>query len=268
MGWILLALTLTLALAITVWARGFLHHAIRQPRNDKTAPQPPRAYLDALTTEATATLSILINRIPTWYQPPPEPIPTRTQGPPILLVPDPALPWASLADLSRILQEHELTNVHILDAKPHKTSLETLGHHAQETLETITKDAGSLAIGIGHGSGGLALRWAHDHASNPLMAHLITVGTPHQGTHQPPYRGLPSNEIEPHSTALEALDPTPLVPSTSIFSHLDDRVIPASSARWGDQAIAIPGVGHRGLLWSTRSTRIILAATLAAIAEG
>lgn len=120
---------------------------------------------------------------------------------------------------------------------------------------------------VGHGAGGLALRWDHDHARNPLLAHIVTIGTPHHGTRQAPLRGSPRDELTPGSSAISTLDPTSMIPCTSIFSHVDDRNVPASSARWGDQAIAVPGVGHRGLVWSDRSTRIILAAALAAIAD-
>lgn len=263
-----LVLAGVLAAGVTWWARGFLHHALRQARGRRQAPQPWRAYGHAVVSEAKAALSVLVNRAATWYQEPPSPPHDPQAGPPVLLVPDPSAGWSSMARMARLLREHGFTNVHLVDSSRAERSIEDQGTLVRDRLEEVTGDAGSLAVGIAHGAGGLALRWAMGRAQGPLLAHAIFVGTPHEGTRRPALRGVRRDETAEGSSVLAGLDEDPLVPSTSVFSHVDDRVVPARSARWGDQAIAVPGLGHWGLVWEDRSTRMILAALVAPLAEG
>lgn len=256
------------ASAIAWWARGFLHHALRQARGRKQASQPWRAYGHALVSEARATLALLVNRVSTWYQDPPQASYDPEGGPPILLVPDPVGGWSWMIQLTRLLREHGFTNVHLVDTEKASATVQEQGSLVRDRLSELTSEADSLAIGIAHGTGGLALRWAIDEAEASLLAHAILIGTPHAGTRRPAYRGMDRSEVAPGSWVLAQLDEDPLVPCTSVFSHVDDRVVPARSARWGDQAIAVPGLGHRGLLHEARSTRMVLAVLVSSLAEG
>ncbi len=249
------------------WGRGFLHHAIRQARGDKRSPQPVRAYAHALGSEAKATLSGLVSRAATWFQDPPGNVLDREGGPPLVLVPEPALGWASMAELARLFREHGFRNVHIVDPSQAGGTVEALGALVRDRLERVTDEAGSLAVGVAHGAGGLALRWAMDRAGSARVAHAVFVGTPHAGTRRVPFGGLDRSQVGQGASGVSGgMEDAPWVPCTGVFSHVDDRVVPAASARWGDQAVAVPGVGHRGLVWEGRSTRVVLAAVVAALA--
>lgn len=175
-----------------------------------------------------------------------------------------------MAKIVDALEANGLTNVHVLEPWPGLASIEPLARDVHDRLVEITEEAQSPAIVIGFSAGGLALRWAVDQGAGGRIGQLITVGTPHEGSKRARL-GLGllplSRELSPGSSFLSGLDPHPLVASTTVFSHLDTFVVPASAGLWGDQAVAVPGVGHLGLLWDERSTNVILAAVVAAIAE-
>lgn len=245
-------------------------HAIAQARGRKESAQPARAYGSAAASEIAALVHVLARYPRGLVTDPPSPEHDPSAGPPIVLVPGYGLPWTAMAKVVDALEAKGLTNVHVLEPFSGLSSIEPLSEEVHDRLVEITDDAQSPAIAIGFGAGGLALRWAIDQGAGGRIGQVITVGTPHGGSRRARL-GLGllpfSRELSPSSSFLAELDPHPLVASTAIFSHLDTFVVPASSALWGDQAVAVPGVGHLGLLWDDRSTNVILAAVVAAIAE-
>lgn len=266
--WALITGVAGLALLAVQLTSGFLHHALRQARGRKHTPQPARAYVDAVATELAAIGAILARTPRGLIEEPPTPEHDPPGGPPILIAPEAGLPWTAAEQLIDQLEAHGFTNVHVLPTWPTTASLATLGERLEERVRALTEAAERGAVVIGHGLPGLALRWAYEHGAEGRIQHLITVGTPHAGTRTPRHGlGGGQREIRPGAAFLAELDEHPLVASTTLFSHVDDAIVPARSARWGDQAVAVPGVGHLGLIWEERSTRVILAAVVAAVSE-
>lgn len=262
------ALALAIVLVAYRWTGGFVRHALAQREGTKENPQPFRGYRDAILGELAARIRTLAAWPRALLHDPPSPHHDPEQGPPIVLVPDAHLPWTTLAPIRALLTGNGFTNVHILDTRGIGGSLDRFGEQVRARLVAITEQAGSQAIVVGHGAAGLALRWAIDHGEAHRVGHLVTIGTPHAGTKTPDRfaRSL-ADDLVPGARALSNLDEDLLIASTAIFSHLDDAIHPAHSAWWGDQGIAVPGVGHLGLVWNERSTKIVLAAAVASIAD-
>ncbi len=268
LAWSLVALGTATVVAICRPAAGLLHHAIRQARGIKQHPQPARAYLDALRHEIAALLRVLAGLPRALLSDPPDPEHDPTAGPPIVLVPGAGLPWTAMRRIVEELSSNGLTNVHVVEARPRSGPVEAIGEHVLEHLVELTDAAESPAVAIGHGLGGVALRWAYEHGGEGRIGHLVTIATPHAGCTRARWALTPAGRaLGLGSPVLDGLDDHPLVATTAIFSHVDDAVVPARSARWGDQAVAVPGVGHLGLLFEERATRIVLAAVVASLTD-
>jgi len=249
---------LALLLAGTAWwARGFAHHALRQARGTKKTPQPGVAYADALAAEALATARVLGQRLPgegpTFASDP------GARAPPVVLVPDPSLGPASLDRLAAQLEAAGAAATHVLDADA--DTLDELARVAGDLVDEVRQATGQAPIAVGHGPGGLALARLLADRDPPPVAHVVTVGSPHEGTRAPS-----AGRLAPDPDEAPADGPGPShVPRTSVVSHLDDRVVPARSARWGDRGVAVPGVGHRALVAHARGTHAVLAAVRAGL---
>lgn len=266
--WSLVALGAVLGAALCRPAAGLLHHAARQARGTKQHPQPARAYLDAFRHEVAAVLRVLACLPRALLTDPPDPEHDTSAGPPIVLVPGAGLPWTAMRRIVAELSSNGLANVHVVEARPRFGSIEAIGTHVLEDLVEITDAAESPAVAIGHGLGGVALRWAYEHGGEGRLGHLVTIATPHAGCTRARWALTPAaRALGLGSPVLAGLDDHPLVATTAIFSHVDDVVVPARSARWGDQAVAVPGVGHLGILFEERATRIVLAAVVASLTD-
>lgn len=127
------------------------------------------------------------------------------------------------------------------------------GLHA--VVERIAEGSGQRVILVGHSMGGLGARAYLARRGSARVARLVTIASPHQGTVLARLgEGANARQMQRGSTFLrelakrEAASPPP-IPALSIYTPHDNLVMPQDSSRlpWA-RALAIPGVGHLGIL--------------------
>ena len=125
------------------------------------------------------------------------------------------------------------------------------GRDATTVLDACTAalPSGTEIVLLGHGIGGLL---AHRYArARPALRirHVITLGTPHQGSRSLPYRLLGATAASaPPAAAGEAA-----VDVIAIYSDFDAWLVPVDDAYCpGGFNIAVRGIGHCAMLLSRR----------------
>jgi triacylglycerol lipase len=126
---------------------------------------------------------------------------------------------------------------------------------ARRIAEVLAATGAPQLILVGHSMGGLASRAYLRRHGTEKVARLVTLGSPHKGTHLARL-GLGPNarQMRVGSDWLHALQ-APLPPaSVSIYSVHDNYVYPqqACSTLEGANNVAISGVGHLGMALSPR----------------
>jgi triacylglycerol esterase/lipase EstA (alpha/beta hydrolase family) len=125
------------------------------------------------------------------------------------------------------------------------------------------RGAARVAI-VAHSMGGLVVRAALLDLDPGRVAHVITLGTPHQGTAAARFgRGANVVQMRVGSDWLASLEARerdrPSVPCTAVFSYHDDVVYPQTGACLADaECIALGGIGHVSLLYDRGVRRIVL----------
>ena len=145
----------------------------------------------------------------------------------------------------------------------------SIDSHDQSVAEAIRAsiEAGAdRVVLIGHSMGGLVARSAMQRIDRSAVAHVITLGTPHHGTHAARYgRATSVSQMRRDSGWLAALAAReaaghglPLDAYTTLFSWHDDIVYPQSTGRLaGADAIAVAGIGHVALLYDRRVRALV-----------
>ena len=136
---------------------------------------------------------------------------------------------------------------------------------AIDDLLTKARDAGLAATRVAivaHSMGGLVARSALATFGSARVASVITLGTPHHGTHVARYGTIPSvvqmrrggpwlSDLAARETAGPDREPGPAI--TTLFSWHDDIVYPQSTGALADaHQVAIGGCGHVALLYDRR----------------
>jgi triacylglycerol lipase len=126
---------------------------------------------------------------------------------------------------------------------------------ARRIAEVLAATGAPQLILVGHSMGGLASRAYLRRHGTEKVARLVTLGSPHKGTHLARL-GLGPNarQMRVGSDWLHALQ-APLPPAAvSIYSLHDNYVYPqqACSTLEGANNVAISGVGHLGMALSPR----------------
>lgn len=135
----------------------------------------------------------------------------------------------------------------------------------RDVIERTCQATGSdRVVLIGHSMGGLVCRaYLKHHEGLRRVASVVTLGTPHQGSKLCALSLDPmAQDMRPESAFLEELatdDPIPgAADFTAIYSSFDHLVVPAAHAYYaGVGNILVEGVGHNGLLWSSRVYELI-----------
>jgi pimeloyl-ACP methyl ester carboxylesterase len=124
--------------------------------------------------------------------------------------------------------------------------------------------AGGRAVAIvGHSMGGLVARAYLRRYGGERVSALVTLGSPHHGTALAPLAlGRNAFQMRRGSAWLAALEASEAgshpVPVTSVYSCHDNIVAPQASSALADAAnVALGGMGHMSLLFSTRTAAIV-----------
>lgn len=186
--------------------------------------------------------------------------PVGDGGPPILLVPGSAMNRTSLFALYWRLRRWGYHTVYIEEMRPLLAPLETLGLGMQERIRSISETHGGTAvIGIGHSQGGMLLRWCADVDPDLPLGQIITLGSAHHGSRIAVFGpGASARQMLPDSDFINALAAPPQRTLTSIYSQVDNFVVPPASAKLGDRQRRFDDLGHFGLLFSPRVFDVVL----------
>lgn len=162
-----------------------------------------------------------------------------------------------------------------IDLLPLLGDIDDYGRQIAEHAAMLRERDGVAPILVCHSMGGLAARAALRHARNtsqpPPCTHIVTLGTPHQGTVLARYgRGTNAQQMCCRNDWLESLareeSGEERAAITSIFSWHDSIVgPPGTSFLEGARHIALSGLGHVSLLTHRDAHRAVLHA-LAALA--
>ncbi|MEM0553819.1 MULTISPECIES: esterase/lipase family protein [Aeromonas] len=132
---------------------------------------------------------------------------------------------------------------------------------AKRIDDVLATTGASQLVLIGHSMGGLVCRDYLAVHGGDKVASLITLATPHQGS-QLAMLGVGANarEMEPGSGWLQRFASVPLcVPGISVRTSHDNVVMPQERQRLaGMEDIELAGIGHLTLLYSRRTTALLL----------
>ena len=130
-----------------------------------------------------------------------------------------------------------------------------MGDMAQ-VRDALDAQLASLPVGaelvlVGHGVGGLLVRQYAESRPALQIRHVVTLGTPHQGSRAVPYRWL-------RAPALPPAPNEPRVDVIAIYSDFDAWLVPIDDAYCPRGFnIAVRGVGHCAMLQSRRVADLI-----------
>lgn len=144
-------------------------------------------------------------------------------------------------------------------------SIPVLAEQVASQTKALLKEYHAPQIDIiAHSMGGVIARYyVQCLGGDGLVRNLITLGSPHQGTHMSRLSVLPHiREMRPGSHTmkeLNALPPPRFTRVTSISGSLDLVMLNKNSTHWaGVRNIHLKKVGHAGLLFSKRVFQIIV----------
>lgn len=132
---------------------------------------------------------------------------------------------------------------------------------AKRIDDVLAATGASQLVLIGHSMGGLVCRDYLAVHGGDKVASLITLATPHQGSHLAMLGvGANAREMEPGSGWLQRFASVPLcVPGISVRTSHDNVVMPQERQRLaGMEDIELAGIGHLTLLYSRRTTALLL----------
>lgn len=158
-------------------------------------------------------------------------------------------------------------SIHAVNLEPLAADIDVLARALAREITDFHRAQGNVPITVlAHSMGGLLCRAALRDLDPRWVRRLVTIATPHHGTSIARLLGkAPVRQMRTDSSWLDALNTAQQgrlpVPITSIFSLDDNLVAPASSpALAGAQLLALPALGHFGLLISRRATDRVLQA--------
>lgn len=192
-----------------------------------------------------------------------------TRGP-VILIHGWGLNRGSLWLLRRRLLRDGCSPVCCVDYRWFGADVEHAGKQLRATVENLTTRGSNhppLTL-IGHGLGGLVLRYYVRRYPAPSVRRIITLGTPHLGTDVARLLRGATAGLVPGSSSLSTLNAADRVPLQfdviAIHSTFDAVILPPQNAEYpGAFNVQIDDVGHCALLFSSKVYRL-LAENLAA----
>jgi triacylglycerol lipase len=150
------------------------------------------------------------------------------------------------------------------DYRPWSANVERAAEELRRVAEGISLRAQGQPITlIGHGLGGLVVRYFLRRYPAPRMRRVITLGTPHLGSTPATRRvGAAARRIAPGSPLVKTLNAADHIPQQfdviAIHSTFDALVLPPGNAEYpGAFNVQVNDVGHNALLLSGKVYRLL-----------
>jgi triacylglycerol lipase len=140
--------------------------------------------------------------------------------------------------------------------------VEDAARHVRDMVDRINGFDGRPIACIGHGLGGLVLRYFVRRYPAPRMRRIVTLATPHRGTEVARILGRRGSKLAPGSRLLSTVNAADHVPQQfdviAIYSTFDAVILPPSNGRYpGAFSIQVNDVGHYALLFSAKVYALI-----------
>jgi pimeloyl-ACP methyl ester carboxylesterase len=210
---------------------------------DRLAPVPA---LWAFVKECTATAFVLL-LVPVGVLWPGRCTAPAERGP-VVLLHDRNLTWGSLWLLRWRLRRDGWGPVCCLAYGSRTGAIETAARRLHGAVEALAAGAPKTPLTlIGHGLGGLVLRYYARRYPAAAVRRLVTLGTPHAGS-------LLGSRLTPLLRVLNAGDRVPKQFDVIAFSSTFDAcILPPVNAQYpGAFNVVVPDVGHHMLLFSSK----------------
>lgn len=188
--------------------------------------------------------------------------------PPVLLVPGYAEPsWYFMYGLYRHLKKSGW-QVEGINLFPNFATAEEQAKKIQARVEDMKARYGVSQVElVVHSFGGIISRYYIQQLGGTAdVRNLVTIATPHHGTYVAYFGpGKSADQLKYNSPFIQALNARgyayPPVKYTSIWSNIDEIVIPQRSAVMPDSTVhQVPWTGHLSILFSKRTYAHVLAA--------
>lgn len=188
--------------------------------------------------------------------------------PPVLLVPGYAEPsWYFMYGLYRHLKKSGW-QVEGINLFPNFATAEEQAQKIQARVEDMKARYGVSQVElVVHSFGGIISRYYIQQLGGTAdVRNLVTIATPHHGTYVAYFGpGKSADQLKYNSPFIQALNARgyayPPVKYTSIWSNVDEIVIPQRSAVMPDSTVhQVPWTGHLSILFSKRTYAHVLAA--------
>ena len=129
-------------------------------------------------------------------------------------------------------------------------------------IDAVLAETGAERVLLaGHSMGGLVARAYLQRCGHARVAGLVTLGTPHQGSHLASIGpGKNARQMRPGNPWLQNLaNPAAVLDTLAIYSPHDNFVMPQSNSQLSGTAnYPIDGLGHLAMLYSPRVAQALL----------
>lgn len=176
------------------------------------------------------------------------------QQAPIILVHGYAVNWSCMLVIYWRLKRLGYHNIYPLNLTPLWGSIETIAEELSRAITQISERHGGQAVyAICHSMGGIVVRTCIEQTPSLPLAKLITIASPHLGTRIAHLAvGKNGAQLRPHAPFWQQRKHFDHVPIVSIYSDLDNLVLPASSAAYGSKIVRFDHCGHNTTLMDKR----------------
>jgi triacylglycerol lipase len=180
---------------------------------------------------------------------------------------------SAFAVLQRSLRRHGFGHVTAINYPILTADVRTAAHRLAEHVERVCQETGADRVHlVGHSLGGIVARWYVQRAGGDARAAtVVTLGSPHAGTHAARLVPLPVvRQLRPGSAVLRDLAaPAPGCRTrfVSVWSEQDEMVLPRRAAALEHPDLDVTdvklrGVGHLALTSHPRAIAAVTAALL------
>jgi hypothetical protein len=224
------------------------------------------AALGAFVTECGATIALMLSTPLAFERRPRRRGAAAPERRPVLLLHGYAQHPANFLSLMRRLRRDGWTHVYTLRHPAMFGDIERSAARLGTAVDRIREATGAEAVDvIAHSMGGLVARaYVRARGGACGIARLVTIGTPHQGTHIFPRLAHDPMLVQmrpdsPLLTRLTGDDPVPtLVECIAIYSTGDAVVVPPHNGYYkGAYNIEVAGTGHMAMLFSRRIYELV-----------